>query len=682
MSQEIKLSEDSDDNGEWPNTASVPSLPLSRKRPREKEELSNHFYPCNESGPGGKTVTGSGEFVADLELADEVDNKQRRGVVKIEPSGRNDAAGECVQNLKGDYATEKDDGSEDGEIAEHPESHEGIAVAVSHPMSLDSEQTRGYDGSATKHSQRLPTFKPPSNASGRQWRLSAWEDLLSELANYRKIHGHCNVPQNDSENTKLANWVATQRNQYSLHLEGKASNMTISCFQELESLGFEWDSRDATWKYRLSELADYRKIHGNCNVPHNYSENSILANWVGNQRGIYKLHLEGKTSPMTNFRILELEFLGFEWDSRDATWQDRLSELAEYRKINGHCNVPENDSNHTKLANWVVTQRKKYSLHLEGKKTPMTPFRIQELESLGFIWDSRYATWKYRLSELTNYRTIHGHCNIPQNYSENTKLANWVATQRNQYRYGEKSNLTLSCIQELESLGFEWGVSITNWGSRLSELADYCKIHGHCNVPQNCNENAKLANWVGKQKKQYRKLLSGKKSSMTNFRIKELESLVGFEWESHGATTTWEDYFSELADYRKIQGHCNVPHEKHSDDSKLAHWVGTQRRQYKLRSEGKASPMTLTRIQALESLGFEWRKKGNRKKPGLDDHATRVHDRTGEAPEHVQTTAQTQEDSSGSEICSNQDDITFEPEDFDWNGEVHLAYIPGRTEEI
>jgi hypothetical protein len=32
--------------------------------------------------------------------------------------------------------------------------------------------------------------------------------------------------------------------------------------QELESLGFEWDSHSAAWEDRLSELADYHKIHG------------------------------------------------------------------------------------------------------------------------------------------------------------------------------------------------------------------------------------------------------------------------------------------------------------------------------------------------------------------------------------------------------------------------------------
>ncbi len=56
-----------------------------------------------------------------------------------------------------------------------------------------------------------------------------------------------------------------------------------------------------------------------------------------------------------------------------------------------------------------------------------------------------------------------------------------------------------------------------------------------------------------------------------------------------------------------------------------------------------------------------------------------------EAPEHVRTAARTQEDGSARETGSNQVDIAFVPEESEesyWNGEVHLGYIPGRTEEI
>jgi hypothetical protein len=591
MSQ--KIDEDSDDNGEWPNTASVPSIPLSRKRPRDKEESSNDANSRNENGPGNNTATGLAEFVVDLELTDEVEERSGKndaagncaqilkGVEATEKdvgsedaqvarhrgerSAKNDPAGKCAQILKRGHATEQDVGSDDAQVADHRKSHEGIAAAAaaaaSHPIDSDSEQTSRDDGSANKYSQKLSISKPPSNASGRQWRVR-----LSELADYSKKYGHCNVPRKYSENTKLGRWVDTQRYQHRLHLEGKISHMTLSRIQDLESLGFEWELWGTAWEDRLSELADYCKIHGHCNVPQRYSENTKLAKWVTAQRSNYRLHRDGKTSPMTTFRIQELECLGFEWDSHGAAWEDRLSELADYRIFQGHCNVPCSYSDNSTLVKWIGRQRAQYRLHLEGKRSQMTTFRIQELESLGFEW------------------------------------------------------------------------TVSAWEDHLSELADYSKIYGHCNVPHNYSENPKLARWVQTQRKQYKLHLEGKTSPMmTLSRIQELESL-GFEWDCYGAA--WEDRLSELAYYRKIHGHCNVP-QRYSDNTKLANWVSVQRNQYRLHVEGKRSWMTPLRIQALVSLGFQWkasisRGKGTRKKPSLDDDATRIRERTVEAPEHMQ----------------------------------------------
>jgi predicted chitinase len=184
----------------------------------------------------------------------------------------------------------------------------------------------------------------------------SWEARLSELAEYRKIHGHCNVPRNYSENTKLANWVMNQRKRYKLYQEGETSAMTLSRIQKLESLGFEWDCLGATWEARLSELADYRKINGHCNVPRKYSENKKLANWVADQRKQYRSYQEGETSAMPLSRIQKLEGLGFEWDCLGATWEVRLSELADYRKINGHCNVPQ-----SYMPSWVSGSKPKGS---------------------------------------------------------------------------------------------------------------------------------------------------------------------------------------------------------------------------------------------------------------------------------------------------------------------------------
>jgi hypothetical protein len=89
---------------------------------------------------------------------------------------------------------------------------------------------------------------------------------------------------------------------------------------------------------------------------------------------------------MTTFRIKELESLGFEWDRRGAVWEDRFSELADYRKIHRHCSVPRVYSENPQLGQWVGTQRKQYKLHLEVNKSFITLPRIQVLESLDFEW--------------------------------------------------------------------------------------------------------------------------------------------------------------------------------------------------------------------------------------------------------------------------------------------------------
>ena len=330
---------------------------------------------------------------------------------------------------------------------------------------------------------------------GFEWRicLPVWEECLSELAEYHKIHGHCNVPGKYSENSKLANWVATQRKTYRFVEEGKRTPIMTSRIQKLESLGFEWRASDTTREDRLRELADYYKTHGHCNVPTNYSENFKLANWVATQRKDYKAHQEGKKSPMTILRIQEFESLGFEWEHRGAAWDDRFRELAEHRKIHGHCNVPRN----SKLSKWVQRQRHNYKVQHEGKKSLISSLQIQELESLGFEWYHRGAAWEARFKELAEHRKISGHCNVPRNCSKNIKLGKWSATQRSDYVWvaeGKSTPMTTARIQKMESLGFEWRV--TTWEDRLSELADYHKIYGHCNVTKSYSGKSKLGSWV------------------------------------------------------------------------------------------------------------------------------------------------------------------------------------------
>jgi hypothetical protein len=140
-------------------------------------------------------------------------------------------------------------------------------------------------------------------------------------------------------------------------------------------------------------------------------------------------------------------------------WTEKFEELCEFRKVNGHAAVPHTYKENPSLARWVKRQRYQYKLKNEGKQSTMTDERVDALEKIGFVWDSHGAAWHERLSELRDYRTTTGHCNVPSNYPSNPQLATWVKCQRRQYKLfwdGKTSNMTLERIAELEKIGFEW----------------------------------------------------------------------------------------------------------------------------------------------------------------------------------------------------------------------------------
>jgi hypothetical protein len=70
------------------------------------------------------------------------------------------------------------------------------------------------------------------------------------------------------------------------------------------------------------------------------------------------------------------------------------------------------------------------------------------------------------------------------------------------------------------------------------QLQEYRKQHGHCMVPTQFPENAKLGRWVHTQRFQHRLMLKGRKSSMTEERVKLLEGL-GFSWGTDFYRRSW-----------------------------------------------------------------------------------------------------------------------------------------------
>lgn len=109
----------------------------------------------------------------------------------------------------------------------------------------------------------------------------------------------------------------------------------------------------------MAELEEYKKIHGNVDVPLKYEKNMPLGAFVNNQRSEYRKLRKGEPSSMTDSKIRQLEGMGFHWSVRETRtpWTSRLKELKAYKDEFGDVNVPRNWKENPGLSYWVEKVR-------------------------------------------------------------------------------------------------------------------------------------------------------------------------------------------------------------------------------------------------------------------------------------------------------------------------------------
>ena len=99
---------------------------------------------------------------------------------------------------------------------------------------------------------------------------------------------------------------------------------------------------------------------------------------------------------------------------QSARWNDMFDRLLEFKRLHGHCLVPNRYANDPSLGAWVSTQRRHYKMLKSGEKnvsSPMTPERASRLASIGFAWatsDPRHVPWETRFKELLEFKREHG----------------------------------------------------------------------------------------------------------------------------------------------------------------------------------------------------------------------------------------------------------------------------------
>jgi Helicase associated domain len=168
----------------------------------------------------------------------------------------------------------------------------------------------------------------------------------------------------------------------------------------------------------------------------------------------------GWRSSLTKERIAMLEKLDFSWDARVAAWDLNMKDLLHFKERKGHVHVPWSKTGNTPLSLWVRELRRHHARLQRGEPSShLTPIRVQQLNGVGFCWDTQEASWQECYHELIAYKQQYHNCNVPADWPDNPKLSAWVHVQRRdlkRYMDGERSNMTEKHLAALREIGFNW----------------------------------------------------------------------------------------------------------------------------------------------------------------------------------------------------------------------------------
>ena len=392
-----------------------------------------------------------------------------------------------------------------------------------------------------------------------------WDRYYGLLQSFKNKEGHCRVAQNTViDGMKLGSWINRQRT-------GK-DELNSGQIEKLNTLGFSWDPIIEQWETAFAALQKFKKREGHCRVLSSFAEDGIrLGTWVGNQRA--------RKRQLTLDQISRLDSLGFSWDPYIEQWEAAFAALQKFQKREGHCLVAKTHKEEgLKLGSWVSNQR-------HQNKEELTPAQLEQLNSLGFIWNPLIEQWEEGFLALQNFYKREGHSCVMATFIDNGfRLGTWVVSQRT-----KKAELSLRQIRRLNSLDFSWDPLADRWEESFAALRNFHKREGHCRVPQNFETNGlKLGTWVSSLRKT-RNSLSPKKVSRLNS--------IGFSWDP--LADRWEESFVALRSFHKREGHCRVPQTFETNGLKLGTWVSNLR---KIKSR-----LTNEQIKRLNSLGFIWK---------------------------------------------------------------------------
>lgn len=315
--------------------------------------------------------------------------------------------------------------------------------------------------------------------------------------------------------------------------------------------------------------------------------------------------------------------------TQNTIWEEHLAALKNFKKRNGHCNVPTRYGEDTALGRWVEKTR---AGRCSGQ--PLSQAQRDELTNLGFHWETltqkNEREWNEKYDRLKSYRNLFGDCNVPTSCKKDPEktpwveeLGVWVSRQKSQYRKGRLQDWQK---RKLDAIAFDPSylnappnkdpdttLRDRQWMRQYQRLVAFQEEHGHCLVTRSSvaadKDSHPLFFWVKGQRD------NAHRNEIRQDR-KELLDEIGFVWSFDDGINRrtnrrannpdtersythhqkqWEKMFGLLEDYKKQHGLVSVT-KTSCANATLGNWLDHQRVQMR---KGTLDVVRFTRLLAI-----------------------------------------------------------------------------------
>lgn len=250
-------------------------------------------------------------------------------------------------------------------------------------------------------------------------RAEALPYYLRDLAAFKEMHGHTNVPRTYEADEELAAWVRRTREAW------RQDRLHDIHIQKLTEAGFCFAPLDEAWQTQYQSLVAYVRDHGDAKVPRDYQDHS-LAVWVMHQRAANK---QGKLTADELRLLNEVKFI---FEPQDHQWAENMARLAQFKVKHQHALVPRRYPEDTKLADFSAGMRKRF------KANKLSESQINDLIAADFVFDPIDAVWSANLSEYATWRATSGTAVMPPRRiaGKPTTLYEWCRIQLKNLKEG------------------------------------------------------------------------------------------------------------------------------------------------------------------------------------------------------------------------------------------------------